>query len=81
MHGEQGRLAWSRVNLVVTQDFGGVWVSEGKLSRWQIPVKHGMANLHSPSKRALIIKDALEYAETVHKQSGILVEKLKELQQ
>jgi len=31
-------------------------------------------------KKALLIKDALEYAETVQTQVGILVEKLKELQ-
>ena len=85
IHGDEGKKAWNRVNNVV-KEFDGVWVSEGRLSRWQIPVS-GVADKPTQDKRDIIIKDLLIYAEnvhkeseSVHKQSGILVEKLKELQ-
>ena len=79
IYGDEGKQAWNRVNNVV-KEFDGVWVSEGKLSRWQIPKKEGVSTVTS-DKKALLVKDALEYADSIEKQIGILKKKLKELQQ
>jgi hypothetical protein len=80
IHGDEGKKAWNRVNRVV-KDLGGVWVPEGRLSRWQIPRKsEGAKSTVTSDKKALLVKDALEYLETVQTQVGYAIEKLKELQ-
>jgi len=76
------------------RDNGGEYVSAGKQSHFRKPVS-SVANKPTQDKRNLLIKDTLEYinsvlkqviglrqdVEAIEKQMDIIKEKLKELQQ